>query len=943
MKMASIRISTHNIHGFASSKEFIHSRCDTDSNLIQCVQEHWLSPPYKKRAGTNALRIIHPDFEGYGVSAMKQSEQNQIRRGRGFGETGFIYPKSFSHVIKPLSKYNHDRVSVMELNCSQYCIIIINIYMPFLNRSDVQGSLNEFDAVIGYVEYVMSQFVDAQFVILGDFNCNVYDRTHPFTASFTDFLESHDLKNTFSLMNNFSTISSYTRYDTRSRSLLDYIFVSNGLSSLVSDVSIGDYHDNVSDHLPVELTLSVSTSTKKGHSKGVHRQSGFVWSKLNSDSLADYASTMETALDLIQIPPSLLHGPHLCNDICHNHDIEMYFDRIYHAIQIADSVIERTNFRALKPFWSPELSNLKHDSYISHQAWIQAGKPRNGVVYENYLSARGNYRRQLRLEKRQSSVVMNDKLLSNLVAKDSVAFWRSWKSMSNEKDPLSARIDGLTEDASISDHFANVFSDIYSKNDANAHGSLKTKFHAVFPDYFNAHINDSIAPYYFTWDDMIDMSSKLKLGKSYVGLVKAEHVLYGSPKLMIHLQILFNAMLQHSYVPTNMLRGNISPLVKDRDGDLTDSSNYRAITLSSIFIQMYETLEKAKFGYFLPNSDLQFGFKPGISTSHALFSLKKTVSYFTKNKSRTYLAFLDCSKAFDRISHWGLFLKLIQHNLPLCFILSVMFLYLNMSCTVKWNGHLSHPFDIPTGTKQGGILSPNFFAMYVHDLIVILKKSGFGCHLIKICIACIFFADDIVLLSPSRHGLQEMLNICVSYCKDFCLDFNVKKSKVMVVDKSAVNYDEIVPLRLNNSNLEFTNEYKYLGVIVSSGKGLNFPANQTIRSFHRAANSILHSRVKPDQRVLLRLLYSNCIPIISYACSVKEYSSADMYRCHVAVNNAIRKIFSFAMWQSIRHVRIENGYKSIYELFAAAQQKFLTNAVNSSNVIVASLASNVFD
>ena len=164
----------------------------------------------------------------------------------------------------------------------------------------------------------------------------------------------------------------------------------------------------------------------------------------------------------------------------------------------------------------------------------------------------------------------------------------------------------------------------------------------------------------------------------------------------------------------------------------------------------------------------------------------------------------------------------------------------------------------------------------------------------------------------------------------------------MVIDSSSVNYDFCAPLSLNNSNLEFTHEYKYLGVTICSEKGRLFPATQTVRSFHRAANSILHSPVKPDERVLLRLLYSNCVPIITYACSVKEYSSSDMYRCHVAINNAIRRIFSFATWQSIRHLRIQHGYKSIYELFAAAQNKFMVNASVSANKVVSLLASSVF-
>ena len=109
---------------------------------------------------------------------------------------------------------------------------------------------------------------------------------------------------------------------------------------------------------------------------------------------------------------------------------------------------------------------------------------------------------------------------------------------------------------------------------------------------------------------MINMVSKLRTGKSYTGFIRAEHILNGSPKLIVHLHMLFNAMLQHSFVPSSLLRGSITPLIKDNEGNISSTSNYRPITLSTIFIQMYEMLEKAKFGYFLPKSDLQFRFPP---------------------------------------------------------------------------------------------------------------------------------------------------------------------------------------------------------------------------------------------------------------------------------------------------------------------------------------------
>ena len=93
----------------------------------------------------------------------------------------------------------------------------------------------------------------------------------------------------------------------------------------------------------------------------------------------------------------------------------------------------------------------------------------------------------------------------------------------------------------------------------------------------------------------------------------------------------------------------------------------------------------------------------------------------------------------------------------------------------------------------------------------------------------------------------------------------------------------------------------------------------------------------------MKLLYSNCVPILTYACAVKDFNATDMYKCHVAINNAIRKIYFYAVWQSIRHLRLALGYESIYETFVKAKRKFLASAVNSSNSIITHLATHIAD
>ena len=308
--------------------------------------------------------------------------------------------------------------------------------------------------------------------------------------------------------------------------------------------------------------------------------------------------------------------------------------------------------------------------------------------------------------------------------------------------------------------------------------------------------------------------------------------------------------------------------------------------------------------------------------------LKSCVDYFTKHGSNTLVAFLDCSKAFDTVSHYGIFLKLMKRGVPLCFLNIIIFLYLNMKSRCQWRGTFSEYFDVLTGTKQGGIISPRIFTLYMDDLIDRLKQRGIGCHLIDMFIACLFYADDLCLIAPTRSSLQEMLNICQDYCSEFCHTFNVKKSKVLFFGKKNTH---VCDLMLDGKPLEFVKQWKYLGVTVMAGPSLSFSAKPALGSFYRAVNSILSVLRKPDELVLMNLLYSNCVPILTYGAETVEFSNSDMRDCNTAINDAIRKIYSYNRWESTRFLRESLGFPSIYEIFRRRSEKFITGNLHSLN------------
>ena len=108
------------------------------------------------------------------------------------------------------------------------------------------------------------------------------------------------------------------------------------------------------------------------------------------------------------------------------------------------------------------------------------------------------------------------------------------------------------------------------------------------------------------------------------------------------------------------------------------------------------------------------------------------------------------------------------------------------------------------------------------------------------------------------------------------------------------------PITLNAAPLEMVDRYKYLGVTVMTSNGFLCSAEKSRSAFFRSANSILRVAGKPSEAVLMKLLYSVCVPNVTYACEVTDFKRKDIEALHVAVNDAIRRIFSYNRWESIK-------------------------------------------
>ena len=143
-----------------------------------------------------------------------------------------------------------------------------------------------------------------------------------------------------------------------------------------------------------------------------------------------------------------------------------------------------------------------------------------------------------------------------------------------------------------------------------------------------------------------------------------------------------------------------------------------------------------------------------------------------------------------------------------------MFSYANQNCCVRWNNHESSCFRISNGVRQGASISPLMFAVYIDELFIKLQDSGFGCYINNQFMGAAGYADDIVLLSPSRAGLQSMVDICENYCNAHGIkissDENARKSKTKCIVFSK-DIDKPANIMLRNMRIPWTDTYKHLG------------------------------------------------------------------------------------------------------------------------------------
>ena len=202
------------------------------------------------------------------------------------------------------------------------------------------------------------------------------------------------------------------------------------------------------------------------------------------------------------------------------------------------------------------------------------------------------------------------------------------------------------------------------------------------------------------------------------------------------------------------------------------------------------------------------------------------------------MSFIDFSKAFDRVNRNILWSKLNSYGLNGKIMKVLQSLYSNVKCCIRINNRNTDLFEVSTGVKQGCLLSPILFSMYINDLTFDLKNSGFGIDINGEKIPLLLYADDLVLLGDSEEHLQQLSNIVNTWCSKSKIKINSEKSKVVHFRPNSKPRTHYI-FKCGDDTVEVVDKYKYLGLILTEYLDYKFMADTVAKSASRALGFLI--------------------------------------------------------------------------------------------------------
>ena len=716
-------------------------------------------------------------------------------------------------------------------------------------------------------------------IIMGDFNAHVNGKQfvkphNRRSALFSRFLASNNFVSLNTLPLCTGAWSSFVSYSGEHTSMIDHILVPTEKVDLVTECRILDDDAlNVSNHRPVcclilfphaeqtDLILSVR--------KSVH------WRRAKPEEIVDFRNDVETRC--LNISLNEQHSVMLS-------DIDSKYRNICDIISVCSEkhLPYRKGFKHfLKPYWDETIKELHKSMREKRRLWILDNRPR-GDCYISYKECKLAKRlfRQYHRKCAQNYLKSLNEEIDHAAEVSSEYFWKMVnKRKNNNSSNVGCEINfqnrTYRDPGEICNQWGQYFASLYQATDENCYDSVNYRSVKLRVDTLKQRDLDPNSFARITETELNDAISNLSKGKTCgEDKIDNEHIIHSGPILRTSLLYLYNSMLHSSYIPNSMKRGVIITLFKGGNKRKDDPNSYRAITLTSSVLKLFERILYSRLSTSMEKklNPLQGGFQRHIGCNMTSYLLHESIYYTKENNSKLYVCFLDAQKAFDKVWHEGLFLKLFEMGVELYLLKVLISLHDHLSSYVLFRGFKSIEFNISGGTRQGGVLSPFLFLCFINDLLNELCASNLGLSINGINLTCPTVADDMLLQSLSKVGLELLINICVRYFHQWRLDYNPLKCAVIVFNEPISAYRRSQrKWFLGDSELQETDNYTHLGIVCNKYMNMKENVQESASKIRKIFFGLLNSAFSETELhplTLKRIYDSVVLPKALYGCEL---------------------------------------------------------------------------
>jgi hypothetical protein len=334
----------------------------------------------------------------------------------------------------------------------------------------------------------------------------------------------------------------------------------------------------------------------------------------------------------------------------------------------------------------------------------------------------------------------------------------------------------------------------------------------------------------------------------------------------------------------SLVSGQVEHLFKDviiqflhKKGDKAELNNYRTLSLINHIGKVLERMVSVRlssaaerYGW-LPEE--QNGFRSARGTVDSLFCLRILSSYCREKGIPCFIAFVDLTKAYDKVARAVLWLLLERLGVPANLVGLIKGLHVGTVARVREAGKFSEEFELLIGLKQGSIFAPVLFNIFFGAIIKAIRKrfeeervndvkvqtgipmtdpiskSTFtvqknSCRMVSV--SDILYADDSAFMAMSEEGLQKMMCIADVVLAAFGQEISIKKTEVMVVQPKGAGRVQMAGVEIRGQTLGSCDSFKYVGSQVNDSASMNKEVTQRIRmmsaSYRKHRVNLLENR-----------------------------------------------------------------------------------------------------